>query len=628
MKTFSHFHKKRLLLLALLLGAGGISAFPLWLDQPRRSNRFDPKSTLFRATPAPVPTNTITPTFSATPSFTPYAGTATSTFTATPVPAGILFEDFESATPLSPAPYGSLETPASSWDNSNSVSATHSWHINTSSSGWGAGINIGSNYGIINATGALTLDFWMKADTGATFTVRFRENGNPVTFDDENWMSTTQSIVGNSTWTHYSLSISTFIEDINADAGCAPTCNGVGKGNNSMDLGVINKFEIQFTGGLTNANFYLDDISFGLAPPATPTPTASPTPYAGSPTSTFTPLPYTGAPFPGPTDPDIPGRIEAENYDAGGTGVAYGGLGCPSSGTSSYRSPDCVGIETTTDTGGGYNVGWTAVGQWMKYSVNATMASASYTLTVRVACNGVGGTFHVTMDGSDISGILSIPDTGGWQVWQTLTVSGISLSTGNHLMELVVDSSGAGGVGNFNWFQFDVPGTPTPTVIPTATYTACAPTGNFGMTTLGAFLVNNPGPDPYPNTSWFVLGSPVTAESISGYVGSSAAGLIQFMIYDDSSGKPNNLVAATVPFAPSVNAWNTVAITPTSLPAGTYWLGWQANSAGTGLIYDAPSANCCSYNTYSACTFGSPPSPYPSGTTSSFRYSIYVNYCP
>ena len=50
-----------------------------------------------------------------------------------------------------------------------------------------------------------------------------------------------------------------------------------------------------------------------------------------------------------------------------------------------------VDIESTTDTGGGYNVGRTRPGEWLKYSV--TVASAgTYDLDVRVAQHRHGRT--------------------------------------------------------------------------------------------------------------------------------------------------------------------------------------------------------------------------------------------
>src|SRR5215468_103107 len=76
--------------------------------------------------------------------------------------------------------------------------------------------------------------------------------------------------------------------------------------------------------------------------------------------------PYGGTPAP------IPGTVQAENYDTGGQGVAYNVTSV--NGTANNYRPDGVDLEVTTDSGGGFNLGWTAAGQWFKYTVNVTAA--------------------------------------------------------------------------------------------------------------------------------------------------------------------------------------------------------------------------------------------------------------
>lgn len=146
----------------------------------------------------------------------------------------------------------------------------------------------------------------------------------------------------------------------------------------------------------------------------------------------------------------LPGLVQAEDFDDGGQNVAYfdttpGNIG------GQYRATD-VDIEATTDSGGGYDVGWIDVGEWLNYSVTVT-ASGSYTLDARVASQGPGGTFHVEMDGANITGSLTIPDTGAWQSWTTASQT-VTLAAGAHMMRVVFDSIGASGaVGNLNWIS-------------------------------------------------------------------------------------------------------------------------------------------------------------------------------
>jgi hypothetical protein len=148
----------------------------------------------------------------------------------------------------------------------------------------------------------------------------------------------------------------------------------------------------------------------------------------------------------------IPGTIQAENYDNGGEGVAYHDLDSTNNG-GAYRT-DGVDIQPTSDTGGGYNVGWIQAGEWLKYTVNVATAG-SYDLSLRLADTSTGGALHVEVDGVNVSGTLSVPNTGGWQTWTTITKTGINLTAGQHIVKVSFDTNGSNGwVGNLNWFSF------------------------------------------------------------------------------------------------------------------------------------------------------------------------------
>jgi regulation of enolase protein 1 (concanavalin A-like superfamily) len=147
----------------------------------------------------------------------------------------------------------------------------------------------------------------------------------------------------------------------------------------------------------------------------------------------------------------LPGVIQAENFDEGGPGVAYHDLTAGNAG-GAYRNTD-VDIEVTTDAGGGHNVGWIQAGEWLEYSVNVTTAGA-YTLQARVASSGAGGTLHVQAKGVNLTGSMTVPDTGAWQTFQTLSKA-VTLTAGEQVIRLAFDTAGPNGfVGNVNWLAF------------------------------------------------------------------------------------------------------------------------------------------------------------------------------
>lgn len=150
--------------------------------------------------------------------------------------------------------------------------------------------------------------------------------------------------------------------------------------------------------------------------------------------------PYSGTPL------AIPGRIESEDYDKGGEGLAYHDSESSNQGAA-YRS-DGVDIEACTDTGSGYNVGWIVTDEWLEYTVNVT-SSEEYDILLRVAAQGSGGTLHVESDDTDKTGTVTVPDTTGWQTWQTVRITGVTLTRGEQIMRAVIDS----GSFNINWID-------------------------------------------------------------------------------------------------------------------------------------------------------------------------------
>ena len=147
--------------------------------------------------------------------------------------------------------------------------------------------------------------------------------------------------------------------------------------------------------------------------------------------------PPTSTPFYG-SPMAVPGTIEAEDYDNGGQGVAYYDTDAGNNG-GSYRASEYVDTEACTDTGGGHNVGWTADGEWLKYTVDVAPAG-DYTITTRVA-RGTGGSgaFHIEVDGVDVTGSIAVQDTGGWQNWVSKPAT-VSLNSGEQVVEIVIES--------------------------------------------------------------------------------------------------------------------------------------------------------------------------------------------
>jgi beta-glucosidase len=152
----------------------------------------------------------------------------------------------------------------------------------------------------------------------------------------------------------------------------------------------------------------------------------------------------------GGTVHSLPGRIQAEDCDLGGESVGYYNTAVGNSG-GAYRADD-VGIEATTDAGGGYDVGWINGGEWLEYTVNLPVQEAIYSIALRVASPAGGGQMRVRLDGT-VLGTVAIPNTGGWQNWQTVTLPNVPIAGGPGSKVLRLEMLSAGF--NLNWIEFD-----------------------------------------------------------------------------------------------------------------------------------------------------------------------------
>jgi hypothetical protein len=127
---------------------------------------------------------------------------------------------------------------------------------------------------------------------------------------------------------------------------------------------------------------------------------------------------------PAPAIP-IPGTVQAENFT------------------------DMFGIQTeaTTDAGGGQNIGYTEAGDWLDYKVNVQTAG-TYNVEFRVASQTLGGGIELRKDGA-VLGSVTVPVTGAWQTWATVSDS-VALAAGEQTLRVQVTAPGF----NLNWLKF------------------------------------------------------------------------------------------------------------------------------------------------------------------------------
>ncbi len=136
----------------------------------------------------------------------------------------------------------------------------------------------------------------------------------------------------------------------------------------------------------------------------------------------------------------IPGTIEAEDYDIGCAGDAYFDRDEVNEG-GQYRQ-DGVDIEKCSN--GSYNVGWIHQGEWLAYTVTVNK-TATYQISFYVASSYDSGKFHIECDDSNITDILSVPNTKGFQNWGIIKAK-VKLNAGKYVLKFAA---------NGNYFNID-----------------------------------------------------------------------------------------------------------------------------------------------------------------------------
>ncbi|WP_240514915.1 MULTISPECIES: RICIN domain-containing protein [unclassified Flavobacterium] len=123
-----------------------------------------------------------------------------------------------------------------------------------------------------------------------------------------------------------------------------------------------------------------------------------------------------------------------------------------------YSAMSGIQVEATTDTGGGSNVGYTETGDWLAYNNINFPTTGSYLIEYRVASAVTGGKLSSDLNGGTIIlGNVDIPNTGGWQNWQTVTQT-VNVNAGTYNFGIYIQNTGM----NINWIRITKVGAGAP----------------------------------------------------------------------------------------------------------------------------------------------------------------------
>ena len=141
---------------------------------------------------------------------------------------------------------------------------------------------------------------------------------------------------------------------------------------------------------------------------------------------------------------ELPGILEAENFDVGGQGVSYFDVDAANRGDG-YRD-EAVDIEVGSSV---TNVGYIAQGEWLEYTVDVTDES-HYDINCFVASNGFKGEMIFYLDGEPITKSEEMLNTNGWTTWKEKKITTTKeLTEGEHILRVEFEK------GEFNIDKFE-----------------------------------------------------------------------------------------------------------------------------------------------------------------------------
>ena len=146
--------------------------------------------------------------------------------------------------------------------------------------------------------------------------------------------------------------------------------------------------------------------------------------------------PFKGKPF------EIPGKIEAEDFDIPGVGSgndSYKENDSEDHGGSNYREGTGVDIYKKAT---GYIVGYNQEGEWLEYTVNVKEAG-EYSFYASVASANETSSFQMSLDGENITDVISVPKNEGEENYDDYSKvrATVNLPAGEHILRFTVTGS-------------------------------------------------------------------------------------------------------------------------------------------------------------------------------------------
>ena len=138
----------------------------------------------------------------------------------------------------------------------------------------------------------------------------------------------------------------------------------------------------------------------------------------------------------------LPGTIEAEDFDKSGEGVTFHDTDSNDEGKAGYRS-DNEGVDIVKSDGRNV-IGYTSAGEWLEYTVDVKQ-SGTYEYVATVSSGTDNSAFKISLikeDGETVLSTVNVPNTGNYDSYTTVSGKlGKGLGTGKHILRFTISGS-------------------------------------------------------------------------------------------------------------------------------------------------------------------------------------------
>ncbi len=152
------------------------------------------------------------------------------------------------------------------------------------------------------------------------------------------------------------------------------------------------------------------------------------------------PTPYNGK------RTELPGRLEAENFDEGKPNKAYYDKDGENKGDAEFRTNTGVDIYLG---GTGKAVGYTEEGEWLTYSINVK-ESGTYKVQVSMATKSENAGVKFYIDGKAITDSIIATQGEDWDTYSAISATTSEISAGEHVLKMEIH----GNFVNVDWLEF------------------------------------------------------------------------------------------------------------------------------------------------------------------------------